>query len=288
MTPRRAPPEAVSQSGPPSGGNTTPAPSLRARHIGWLNRIGLWTLFLRDLLRDLEIWKITIAAPALQAVLFALIFELALGSASLTMAGLDFSAFLVPGLVAFVVLERGFESTAYMIVYDKLEGMITDVIGAPLTAAEMVTGFALMAAVSAIMTGLATWLALLPFLAAVPAAPGLLLLFAFGGGLMMGLIGLVGGLWADKWDHISAVHSFVVVPVVYMSGVFFSLDRLPPEIRTVAQLNPVYYVIDGVRYGISGSAEADPQTGLAVIAAAVTALWMLCWRLLESGYKLKP
>jgi ABC-2 type transport system permease protein len=263
---------------------TTP----RARHIGWLNRIGLWTLFWRDLLRDLEIWKITIAAPALQAVLFALIFQLALGGASLTMGGLDFSAFLVPGLVAFVVLERGFESTAYMMVYDKLEGMITDVIGAPLTPAEMVTGFAVMAAVSAVITGIATWLALLPFLAAAPAAPGLLLVFAFGGGLMMGLVGLAGGLWADKWDHISAVQSFVVIPVIYMSGVFFSLDRLPQEIRVVAELNPVYYVIDGMRYGLTGGAEADPRTGLAVVAAIVAALWLLCWRLLETGYKLKP
>ena len=260
----------------------------RARHIGRLNRIGLWTLFLRDLLRDLEIWKITIAAPALQAVLFALIFELALGGASLTMGGLDFSAFLVPGLVAFVVLERGFESTAYMMVYDKLEGMITDVLGAPLTPAEMVTGFAVMAAVSAVITGVATWLALLPFLAAPPAAPGLLLTFAFGGGLMMGLVGLAGGLWADKWDHISAVQSFVVIPAIYMSGVFFSLDRLPEGIRAVAELNPVYYVIDGMRYGLTGRAEADPATGLAVMALTAAALWLLCWRLLATGYKLKP
>ena len=260
----------------------------RARHIGWINRIGLWTLFWRDLLRDLEIWKITIAAPALQAVLFALIFQLALGGASLTMGGLDFAAFLLPGLVAFVVLERGFESTAYMMVYDKLEGMITDVIGAPLTPAEMVTGFAIMAAVSAVITGFATWLALLPFLAASPVAPGLLLLFAFGGGLMMGLVGLAGGLWAEKWDHISAVQSFVVIPVIYMSGVFFSLDRLPREIRAVAEFNPVYYVISGVRYGLTGGAEADPRTGLAVVAAVVATLWLLCWRLLAIGYKLKP
>jgi len=260
----------------------------RARYIGRLNRIGLWTLFLRDLLRDLEIWKITIAAPALQAVLFALIFELALGGASLTMGGLDFAAFLVPGLVAFAVLERGFESTAYMIVYDKLEGMITDVLGAPLSPAEMVAGFGIMAAVSAVITGAATWLALLPFLAAPPAAPGLLLAFAFGGGLTMGLVGLAGGLWADKWDHISGVQTFVVIPAIYMSGVFFSLDRLPHGIRQIAEFNPVHYLIDGMRYGITGYAEADPVTSLAVMTLTAAALWLLCWRLLVTGYKLKP
>ncbi|UCH73068.1 MAG: ABC transporter permease [Rhodospirillales bacterium] len=288
MTARKAPGRRTPDGEPGGDVPVSPGTAPRGRHIGWVNRIGLWTLFWRDLLRDLEIWKVTIAAPALQAVLFALIFELALGDASLTMAGLDFAAFLVPGLVAFAVLERGFESTAYMMVYDKLEGMITDVIGAPLTAAEMAVGFGLMAAVSAVITGIATWLALLPFLAAPPAAPGLLLLFAFGGGLMMGLVGLVGGLWADKWDHISAVQSFVVIPLVYMSGVFFSLDRLPDGLRAAAALNPVYYVIDGMRYGISGSAEADPGTGFAVMAATVAALWCLCWRLLASGYKLKP
>jgi ABC-2 type transport system permease protein len=267
---RRGPPAGAVTGGHPAGGaGAARADGPRARHIGRLNRIGLWTLFLRDLLRDLEIWKITIAAPALQAVLFALIFELALG-------------------VAFVALERGFESTAYMMVYDKLEGMITDVIGAPLTAAELVGGIAVMAAVSAVITGAAAWLALLPFRPAVPAAPGLLLAFAFGGGMMMGLLGLVGGLWADKWDHISAVHSFAVVPVIYMSGVFFSLDRLPGAIRAVAAFNPVYYVIDGVRYGLTGAARAEPLAGLAIMTVAVAALWLLCWRLLAAGYKLKP
>lgn len=257
------------------------------RRFGWLNRIGLWTLFLRDLLRDLEIWKITIAAPALQSVLFALIFKLALGGASLSMAGLNFEAFLIPGLVAFVVLERGFESTAYMIVYDKLEGMITDVLGAPLTSAEMVTGFAAMAAVSAVITGVVTWLALLPFLAVLPANPGLTLLFAFGGGAMLGLVGLLGGLWADKWDHIAGVQTFVVIPALYMSGVFFSLDRLPEHIRGFAELNPVYYVIDGIRYGLTGRAEADPLIGLIVVAVTTAGLGLVCWRLFVTGYKLK-
>lgn len=258
-----------------------------ARHIGRMNWLGTYTLFLRDLLRDLEIWKITVAAPALQAVLFALIFDLALGDASLTMGGLAFSAFLVPGLVAYVVLERGFESTAYMMVYDKLEGMITDVIGAPLTPAELVLGFGLMAAVSAMITGAVTWLALLPFLQSLPAAPFALLVFAFGGGLMMGLAGLVGGLWADKWDHVSGVHTFAIVPILYMSGVFFSLDRLPEGLRTLAAFNPVFYVIDGVRYGLTGQAAADPLTSLFVVIAVDVLLCLACWRLFASGYKLK-
>ena len=233
--------------------NSAPAgQGLRVRRFGRVNWIGLWTLFLRDLLRDLDIWKITVAAPALQSLLFAFIFQLALGDVSLTMGGLDFNAFLVPGLVAYVVLERGFESTAYMMVYDKLEGMITDVIGAPVTPAEMTIGFAV------------------------------------NGGAMLGLVGLAGGLWADKWDHITGVQTFVVVPALYMSGVFFSLDRLPEAIRAVAELNPAWYVIDGVRYGLPGTATADPSIGAIVVLAVNIVLWLICWRLFASGYKLKP
>lgn len=268
-----------------SGAPADTAP--RARHIGRVNWLGLWTLFLRDLLRDLEIWKITIAAPALQSLLFAFIFQLALGGVSVTMGGMDFNAFLVPGLIAYAVLERGFESTGFMMVYDKLEGMIDDVIGAPLTPAEMVTGFALMAAVSAILTGLATWAVLLPFLASLPADPVAALFFAFAGGAMMGLVGLAGGLWADKWDHISGVQTFVVIPALYMSGVFFSLDRLPDTFRAVAEWNPAWYVIDGMRYGLTGTAVADPWTGAAVVLAVNAGLWLLCWRLFACGYKIK-
>ena len=260
---------------------------LRARRFGRVNWLGLWTLFLRDLLRDLDIWKITIAAPALQSLLFAFVFQLALGGVSVTMGGLDFSAFLAPGLAAYVVLERGFESTAYMMVYDKLEGMITDVIGAPLTPAEMTTGFALMAAVSAVITGVATWAILLPFLAALPANPLVTLFFAFAGGSMLGLVGLAGGLWADKWDHITGVQTFIVIPALFLSGVFFSLDRLPEEVRVFAELNPAWYVIDGMRYGLTGTAVADPWTGAAVVLAVNAALWLLCWRLFMTGYKIK-
>ncbi|MBE9552465.1 MAG: ABC transporter permease [Proteobacteria bacterium] len=267
--------------------NAPPDSALRSRRFGRVNWIGLWTLFLRDLMRDLEIWKITIAAPALQSLLFAFIFQLALGGVSVTMGGLDFNAFLVPGLIAYVVLERGFECTAFMMVWDKLEGIFTDIIGAPVTPAEIVTGFALMAAVSAVFTGIATWAILLPFLAVLPADPVALLFFAFAGGSMLGLVGLAGGLWADKWDHITGVQTFIVIPALYMSGVFFSLDRLPEAFRAVAELNPAWYVIDGMRYGLTGTAVADPWTGCVVLLAVNAALWLLCWRLFATGYKIK-
>lgn len=267
------------------GGPVEAAPS--ARRIGRVNWIGLWTLFWRDVLRDLDIWKITIVAPALNSLLFALVFVLALGDVGLTMGGLDFATFLAPGLVAYALLERGFEATAYSLVYDKLERMIEDVVMAPLTAAEMAVGYGLSAACVAVVTGAASWLALLPFIQALPSAPVALLAFAFGGGLMMGLLGVVGGLWAFKWDHISGVQTFILIPALFMSGVFFSFDRLPAGFGLFAELNPLYYAIDGVRYGITGRATTDPLTGMAVVAIVDMLLWLVCWRLFARGYKLK-
>ncbi len=257
------------------------------RRFGAVNLLGTWTLYKRDMVRGFEIWGITIVAPALQSVLFALVFTLALGGAKLVMGGVDFTAFLIPGLIAFTVLERGFESTGFMLVFDKLEEIIRDIVAAPLTPAETVTGFALMSASASVVTGVATGLALFPFLDALPRAPLALFAFAFLGGMMMGLVGLVGGLWADKWDHISAVQTFIVIPAIYMSGVFFSLDRLAEPWRTMAGFNPVYFVIDGIRYGLTGRAAADPATGLVVVLLVDVALWLLCWRLVAAGYKLK-
>lgn len=262
-----------------------PAPA--ARHIGRVNWIGSWTLFRRDVLRDLEIWRITVAAPAIQAVLFALVFRLALGDASVTMGGLDFATFLVPGLVAFTLLERGFEATAFSLVYDKLERMIEDVVTAPLTPAETVMAYGVSAAVVAMITGTAAWLAMLPFLQSLPAAPLALLAFGFAGGLMMGLLGVVGGLWAYKWDHISAVQTFLIIPAIFMSGVFFTLDRLPDALHLIARLNPLYYAIDGMRFGLTGFAGVEPLRGFAVVALVDACLWLVCWRLVAVGYRLK-
>ncbi len=258
-----------------------------ARRFGAVNVAGAWTLYWRDMLRTFNIWGITIVAPALQAVLFALAFKLVLGEASLTMGGMDFASFLVPGLIAATVLSRAFESTAFFMVYDKLEGIVTDLVAAPLTPAETVTGYALMSASTAVITGATTGLALSPFLDSLPQAPLALVAFAFLGGLMTGLVGLVAGLWADKWDHITAAQTFFVLPAIYLSGVFFSLDRLAGTFATVARINPVYFVIDGMRYGMTGHAEVDPLAGLAVVLAVDAALWLLCWRLIASGYKLK-
>lgn len=261
--------------------------SLYARRFGVANALGTWTLYRRDMLRAFDIWGITIVAPALQSVLFALVFQLALGGTNMTMGGVDFATFLIPGLVAYTALERGFESTGFMMVFDKLEGVIGDILTAPLISAEIVLAYGLMAATTAVITGTATGLALYPFTLTLPAAPLTLFAFTFLGGLMLGLLGLIAGLWSDKWDHISAVQTFVVIPAIFMSGVFFSLDRLPDAVRTVAELNPVYYVIDGIRYGMTGQAGSAPASGMLIVIAIDVVLWLICWRLLVSGYKLK-
>lgn len=263
-----------------------PAP----RRFGRVNWLGAWTVCRRDLQRNIQEWSTSFLAPALQSLLFAVVFGFALGGADAAarVGDLDYVAFLAPGLVAYALLERAFETTAFSIVYDKLERMINDVIGAPLTPGEIVAGYALAATGTGMLAGAATFLALLPFLPGPPHSIVATLAFGAAGALMLGLIGLAGGLWAYKWDHISGVETFVVVPIVYMSGVFFPLDRLPGALHVLATYNPLYYVIDGMRWGLIGRAGTDPLGGFAVVVAADAALWALCWVLFRIGYKLKP
>lgn len=259
----------------------------RARHFGRVNGRGLVALYQREMRRGLKIWGITLAAPALRAILFAGVFALVIRGVVETMGGMPFVEFLLPGLVAAAVLERAFEATAFSLIYDKLERIITDIVAAPLTPAEMVIAYALASSTGALLSGLTVWLALIPFGLGFPAVPMAAFAFALGGALMIALFGQLAGLWATKWDHLSGVQTFVFMPVVFLSGVFFSLDRLGPTAQIVARFNPVFHVVDGVRFGFSGRADGDPLVSAVVVLVVDVALFAAAYRLFARGYKLK-
>ena len=186
------------------------------------------------------------------------------------------------------MLEKAFEATAFAVLFDKLEGVIIDILEAPLTAAEVTLAYVLAAVSGALLTGTLVWLALLAFGAPMPAAPFAALFFAAAGAVITGLCGLITGIWAEKWDRLSAVQTFVFIPVLFFSGVFFSLDRLPPLGARLAQANPLFYVIDGIRYGLTGRAETNIWLGAVIVLSLIAALAAVALRMLSSGYKLKP
>ena len=238
--------------------------------------------------RGFKIWKITLAAPAIRAVLFASVFGLAIDQADATMVGgLPFMTFLLPGLVAVAALERAFESAAFSIVYDKTEGIFGDLCRAAPDVRRDRAGFCRCDGnrqPDGVRCGLggsaALWRAL-------PVAPIALVFFVAVGSLMIGLFSQISGLWARKWDYINSVQTFIFLPFVFFSGVFFSLDSLPETIQPFACLNPVFYIVDGIRFGLTGQAEVSPMLGTGVCLVVTVFLWLVSYRLFSVGYRMK-
>lgn len=258
-----------------------------ARRFGAVNWRGLAAMYRREVVRGLKIWGITLVAPAVRALLFASVFGLAIDRPGVTMGGLPFLEFLIPGLVAVAALERSFESSAFSIVYDKTEGIFGDMAMVPLTPREIVLAYAASSVTGSLIVATVVWLVLLPLGGTVPHAPFAFVFFVAAGGLMIGLFSQIAGLWAKKWDYIATVQSFIFMPFVFLSGVFFSIDALPEEARALARSNPVFYVVDGVRWSLVGRADADPATGALVCLGVIAALWIASHRLFAVGYRFK-
>jgi ABC-2 type transport system permease protein len=267
------------------------APSLAAapklRTFGPINWIGLWTLYVKEVRRFLKVVMQTVAAPVVTTLLFLAIFLLALGGGGRQIAGVPYVDFLVPGLVMMAITQNAFANTSSSLVIGKMQGNIVDLLTPPLSPTELVLGLALGGVTRGAVVGLAVGLVLTPLAAIHLSAIPAILYFGLMGSLMMSLLGLLGGLWADKFDHLAAVTNFVVTPLTFLSGTFYSVSQLPGSWRLVAHLNPFFYMIDGFRYGFTGTAEGSLVAGVTVMALLDLLLLAWCHRLFVTGYKLK-
>ena len=259
----------------------------RVRNFETLNSRGMATFYRREVHRGFKIWGITLAAPAIRALLFAGVFALVLGDGERVVLGLPFLEFLLPGLVAVAVLERAFETSAFSMVYDKTEGIIGDLATMPLTPREIIFAYACASVTGALVSGTVVWAVLLPLGGQLPQQPLVLLYFVVAGALIIGLFSQITGLWAPKWDHLTGVQTFVFLPFVFLSGVFFSLDQLPEAVQPWARANPLFYVVDGIRFGLSGRGDTDLAIGVAVTLACIAVLAAMSYRLFAIGYKYK-
>ena len=219
--------------------------------------------------------------------MFFAIFSLALGGAVRTVGDLPFAHFLVPGLIMMAMMQNAFANTSSSLMIAKIQGNIVDVLMPPLSPAELTIGFAAGGVTRGLVVGVAAGLAMLLFVPASFHAPGLIVFHAVAASLMLSLLGMMGGIWADKFDHISAVTNFVIMPFSFLSGTFYSIERLPAGWQLAAQFNPFFYMIDGFRYGFIGRSDADPAIGVAVMVAANVLLFAAAYRMFARGYKLK-
>ena len=249
---------------------------------GWV------TLLYKELLR---FWKVsfqTIAAPILTALLYLLIFSHALeGHVGVYDGRVRYTAFLVPGLVMMSVLQNAFANSSSSLIQSKVTGNLIFVLLPPLSPLEIFAAYVLGAMVRGLTVGLGVFLVTLWFLPLAPAHPLWALAFALLGSLILGVMGLVAGIWADKFDQLAAFQNFVIVPLTFLSGVFYSIHSLPPFWQIVSHFNPFFYMIDGFRYGFFGVSDTAPALSLAIVGCAAVALSLATIALLSRGWKLR-
>lgn len=261
-----------------------PAPP---RNYGAVNWLGFRTLFFKEVRRFLKVYFQTIIAPVVTTLLFLAVFVLALGRVAADVKGVPFVEFLAPGLIMMAMVQNAFANTSSSIIIAKVQGNIVDMLMPPLNATEQAVAVALGGVARGVAVGVAVTATMALFVDVSIAHPFHVLFHAVMGSLMLSLLGMMGGIWADKFDHMAAVTNFIVTPLSFLSGTFYSIERLPEGFHAFALLNPFFYMIDGFRYGFIGVADGPVGTGLMVVGLADVALFWLTWRMLAKGYKLK-
>ena len=257
------------------------------RRFGRVNWLGTWTLTHREIRRFMNVWSQTIMAPLINAGLFLMIFTLAIGPQRGDVMGVPFMTFLTPGILTMTVIQNAFANTSSSLASAKVQGNIVDTLMPPLSAAELVVGYiggavargALVAAVIAIGAML--------FLGVGLQHPGWVLVFVMLGSVLMGGLGMIAGIFANKFDQLSAISNFLITPLAFLSGTFYSIDALPTVMQAMSHANPFFYIIDGVRYGMIGVSDSNPWIGLGVVGAASLVVVGICWRWMKIGYRLK-
>jgi ABC-2 type transport system permease protein len=257
------------------------------RTYGAVNWVGLNTLIQREVSRFLKVGAQTIMAPLVSTVLFMMVFTLAMGAGGAPFPGVTYADFLAPGLIMMAVINNAFQNASSSLIIAKIQGNSVDFLTPPLSAAELTTAFIVGAAARGMLVGLAAAVAVIPWANVVPEHLWAVVLFSVLASVIFGAIGLLGGIWSDKFDHLAAVTNFVVTPLTFLSGTFYSVDAMPQPFADIGHYNPVFFLIDGFRYGFIGVADGSVLVGALVSLGLAIALCFGAWALIRSGYRLK-
>ena len=248
---------------------------------------GFRTLFYKEVLRFWKVLLQTVAAPVLTALLYLLIFSHVLEGHVEVYPGVGYTAFLMPGLIMMSVLQNAFANSSSSLIQSKITGNIVFVLLPPLSHWEFFLAYLLAAMLRGILVGVGVAVVGLGFTDLHIAHPFWLVAYLLAASAVFGCIGILAGIWADKFDHLSGVQNFVIMPLTFLSGVFYSIHSLPAFWQTVSHWNPVFYMIDGFRYGFFGLSDVDPRLGLAVVLPCTLFLALASVLVLRSGYKLR-
>lgn len=271
----------------PDLASTRPSGLPQPRRYNGVNWIGLRTLYLREVRRFWKVGAQTVAAPVVTTLLYMMVFVVALKGSRPPLHGTPFAEFVAPGLIMMAILQNAFANASSSLIQAKIMGTSTDFLTPPLSPLELTIGFSLGAATRGIVVGLVTAICVLPFAKLGISNIFLIVWFGLISSLMMGMVGVLAGLWSEKFDHLSAVQNFIVMPMTFLSGTFYLVDNLPAPFDTISHFNPFFYLIDGFRAGFIGQAESNLAIGMAVSGVVTLVMAVICWMVFRSGWRLK-
>jgi ABC-2 type transport system permease protein len=254
---------------------------------GAWNGLGLYTLLKREVKRFIKVSAQTLVAPLMSTLLFMAVFSFAFSGRHWADTLVPYTDGLAPGLVMMAVLSNSFQNASSSMVIAKVQGMAVDFLMPPLSALELTIAFIGGAVARGLVVGFVSLLAVSWGANIVPQHPLVALYFAACAGITFGAIGLMGGIWAERMDNLATVTNFIIQPLTFLSGTFYSVGALPGGFSKILEWNPVFHMIDGFRYGFIGVAHSDLAVGALISGGLAAALSFACWRMLKSGYRLK-
>ena len=259
------------------------------RDFSGFNGLGFWTLYLKEVRRFWKVGTQTVLAPVVTTLLYMLVFVVAVGGDRPAAPGVSFGQFVAPGLIMMTILNNAFANSSSSILQAKMFGLTSDFLTPPLSPLEQVLAFSLGAVTRGLVVGVVTaaTVLLLPGKSMMFSHLWAAVYFAIAAALLLGLLGIVAGLWAEKFDHIAGATNFVIMPMTFLSGTFYLVDRLPEPFRTVSHFNPFFYLIDGFRFGFIGHADSNIMVGVISAAVANIVLFVVCLGMFRTGWRLK-
>ncbi len=251
------------------------------------NYLSFYTLIKKEVFRFLKVGIQTIIGPAISSLLFLAVFSLALGRSVDTINGIELSYFIAPGLIMMTMLQNSFANSASSIGQSKFQGNIIDILMAPLNNLELALGYIIGSTVRGVICGLVTTLGVIIFIPLQVYSIYAMIFYTLMGCIMMGALGTIVGIWADKWDQQQGITNFIVLPLTFLSGTFYSISRLPEFWQSVSSFNPFFYNIDGFRYAFTGVSDSSLTSGIVFLMSINVLLIIICYLMFRIGYKIK-
>ena len=256
------------------------------KKFGYINFVGAYSLWLKECNRFVNVWAQTIFAPLITSLLFLLVLSLAIGNERGSVLGFSFITFLAPGLICMSgVIQQSFSHSASSIMIGKMQNTLVDILYAPLSASETTLAITLAACTRSFIIVIVSVLVFSLHLSFHSFFHIIALTFL--GSFMMGALGIIAGLWSEKFDHMASVTNFIITPLSFLSGTFYTIDRLPDFLQNISKFNPFFYMIDGFRYGFLGTSDGSVKFGLYYLTILSVLIWFVAYVLFKKGYKIK-